>query len=147
MMPGILKVFMDTSVVFSAVLSPGGGARKLFQLGEAGVVRLFVGKTVLKECDEIVRRKSPSSLPTLARLLSVGLVETSPAAAPEMIEIARSVVCYEPDAYVLAEAIAAEVDWFVTHDKIHFLKDPDVSSFNFRVGTPGDLIQSFKDQW
>jgi hypothetical protein len=49
---------------------------------------------------------------------------------------------YEPDAYVLAEAIGEELDWFVTHDKEHFLKETKVSEQNFQVDTPGDLIQS-----
>ena len=141
------KVFLDTSVVFAAVLSPTGGARKLFQLGEAGLLKLFIGPNVLRECDEVVRRKAPASLPTLAQLLEISRVETTPAPTRKMIEIARSIVGYEPDAYVLAEAISAEPDWFVTHDKEHFLnkrKDPDLL---FHVGTPGDLIQCLKDNF
>jgi len=61
-----LRVFLDTSVVFAAVLSPTGGARKLFLLAEARILRLAVGPTFLKECDEVIRRKAPVSLPTLA---------------------------------------------------------------------------------
>ena len=76
MPPTNLKVFLDSSVVFAAVLSPTGGARKLFQLGEAGLLRLFIGPNVLRECEEVVRRKSLVSLPTLAQLLAIGRVET-----------------------------------------------------------------------
>ncbi len=46
-----LKVFLDTSVVFAAVLSPSGGVLKLFQLGEAGVLRLYKGSNILRECE------------------------------------------------------------------------------------------------
>ena len=147
MTPKNRKVFLDTSFVFAAVLSPSGGARKLFQLGEAGLVKLFVGPIVLRECDEVVRRKVPTSLPTLAQLLEIGRVETTSVPTRKMIEIARSIVGYEPDAYVLADAIMAEPDWFVTHDKVHFLKghvDPDL---DFQIGTPGDLIRSMKDDF
>jgi len=56
MTQSIRKVFLDTSVVFAAVLSPSGGARKLFQLGEARMLGLFVGHAVLRECEEVVRR-------------------------------------------------------------------------------------------
>jgi predicted nucleic acid-binding protein len=139
------KVFMDSSVVFSAVLSPTGGARKLFQLGEAGLLKLCIGPNVLRECEDVVRRKAPNSLPALAKLLNIGQVETCPSPTEMMIEMARSLVAYGPDAHVLAEAIGAKPGWFVTHDKDHFLKENIGSSLPFRVGTPGDLIQSIKD--
>ena len=141
------KVFLDTSVVFAAVLSPTGGARKLFQLGETGLLKLFIGPNVLRECDEVVRRKAPASLSTLAQLLEKGGVETTPTPTQKMIEFARSMVAYEPDAYVLAEAISAEPDWFVTHDKEHFLKERKDPGLVFHIGTPGDLIQSIKDDF
>lgn len=140
-----LKVFLDTSVIFSAVFSSTGGARKLFQLGEAGVLRLCLGHNVLRECEEVVRRKAPASLPTLAMLLEISGVETTPAPSKGQLEIARAIVQYEPDAYVLAEAIRSEPDWFVTHDRAHFLKKNNVSKLDFRIGTPGDLLQSLID--
>lgn len=136
------EVFLDTSVVFSAVLSPTGGARKLFLLGEASVLQFLIGPNVMRECDEVVRRKVPGSLPTLAQLLEIGRVEISPTPTKELIEMARSLVGYEPDAYVLAEAIRAKPDWFITHDKEHFLKECEGLNLDFQIGTPGDLLQS-----
>jgi predicted nucleic acid-binding protein len=145
MTPKNLRVFLDTSVIFAAVLSPTGGERKLFQLGEAGLLKLFIGSNVLRECDEVVRRKAPASLPALAQLLEIGRVEIASSPTVGMVAIARSMVEYEPDAYALAEAISAEPDWFVTHDKEHFLKERADLDLVFHIGTPGDLIQSMKD--
>ena len=142
-----LRVFLDTSVLFSAVLSSTGGARKLFLLAEAGLLQLIIGLTVLREADEVVRRKAPASLPLLAQLLEAGQVETCSAPTPKQIESARSLVAYIPDAYVLAEAIRAEVDWFVTHDKEHFLKTKKGITLSFEIGAPGDLFQRFKDDF
>jgi len=105
-------------------------------------LRLCVGHHVLRECEEVVRRKATSSLPILAMLLEIGGLETFPAPTREQVEVARSIVAYEPDAYVLAEAIRAEPDWFITHDRAHFLNEKKVSSLSFQIGTPGDLIQS-----
>jgi predicted nucleic acid-binding protein len=144
MTPKNLRVFLDTSVIFAAVLSKTGGARKLFHLGEAGVLHLIVGLTVLREADEVVRRKIPASLPTLAQLLSIGLVETSPISTKKQLELARAYVQYPPDARVLADAIQANPDWFVTHDKEHFLHLQYETDLSFRIGTPGDLLQSIK---
>jgi putative PIN family toxin of toxin-antitoxin system len=142
-----LRVFLDTSVVFAAVLSPGGGARNLFQLAEAGVIRLVVGPTVLQECDDVIRRKAPNSLPRLAQLLAAARTETSSAPSTRQIKTAKSYVRYTADAYVLAEAIQAKPDWFVTHDKEHFLKSRDKISLSFEIGTPGDLIQRLKNDF
>lgn len=142
-----LKVFLDTSVVFAAVLSPTGGARKLFLLAEAGILKLVIGPTVLKECDEVIRRKAPGSLPMLAQLLAAARTETSSSPSRGQIKTVQAYVRYEPDAHVLAEAINAKPDWFVTHDKEHFLKSRGKFDLPFEMGTPGDFIQRFKNDF
>jgi predicted nucleic acid-binding protein len=141
------RIFLDTSVIFAAVLSESGGARALFRLGEAKVLQLIVGSTVLRECEQVVRRKAPDSLPTLAYLLELGMVEITTRSSNDFIEGAKAIVAYGPDAYVLAEAVAAEPDWFITHDKAHFLKAELGTNFTIRIGTPGDLIQALEDEF
>jgi len=147
MTPRNPRVFLDTSVVFAAVLSPSGGSRKLFLLAEAGIHKLVVGPTVLQECDEVIRRKAPGSSPKLAQLLAAAQTETSAPPSKRQIKTAQSYVRYVPDAQVLAEAIHAKPDWFVTHDKEHFLKRRGKIKLPFEIGTPGDLIQRFKDDF
>jgi predicted nucleic acid-binding protein len=141
------RVFLDSSVVFAAVLSPTGGARKLFLLGEAGLLCLVVGPTVLRECEEVVRRKIPVSLSTLAQLLSNASLETSPTPNLQQIAAAEVYVQYTPEAHVLAEAILARPNWFVTHDKEHFLKHRNRINPPFEIVTPGNLLQHFKDDF
>lgn len=136
-----LSLFIDTSVVFAAILSESGGSRRLFRLGELGVVQLLVGPNVLRECEAVVRRKAPDTLHLLAVLLeSCGFQQTP---APSQIDYTRaeSLVTYLPDALVLAEALAANPDWFVTHDKTHFLQSNLDDDLPFRIGTPGDVLQ------
>lgn len=141
------RIFLDTSVIIAAVLSETGSARKLFRLGEAGVIQLIVGSNVLRECNEVVRRKVPASLPTLAYLLELGMVEIASESPDDFIEQASGIVAYEPDAYVLAEAMSVNPDWFIAHDKAHFLKANPSSNLAFRIGTPGDLIQALEDEF
>jgi predicted nucleic acid-binding protein len=38
----IPRIFLETSVIIAAVLSPSGGARQVFYLGESGLVHLIV---------------------------------------------------------------------------------------------------------
>ena len=143
----IHRIFLDTSVIFAAVLLETGGARKLFRLGEASMLQVIVGPNVLRECEDVVRRKVPASLPTLAYLLELGMVEITAESPDAFIERAKTIVAYEPDAHVLAEAMGAEPDWFITHDKAHFLSADPGSSLAFFIGTPGDLIQSLEDEF
>jgi len=147
MTPKNPRVFLDTSVVFAAVLSPTGGARKLFHLGGVGLMRLVVGPTVLRECQGVIQHKNPTTLPDLAQLLASSLVETSQAPTKKQISAAEVHVQYTPDAHVLAEAILAKPDWFVTHDKEHFLKHRSRIDLPFEIGTPGDVLQRFKDDF
>lgn len=139
------KVFLDTSVIFAAVLSESGGARKLMQLGEAGMIQLLIGPNVLRECEEVVKRKCPDSLPRLAYLLESAGIEVTPEPGGKDIKAARSIVSYEPDIFVLAEAMGADPDWFITHDKQHLLKKRVKIELPFRLGTPGDLLKSLED--
>ena len=145
MMEKIYRVFLDTSVIFAAVYSETGGARKLFRLGEAGAIQLVVGPRVLQEAEAVLRRKAPATLPKLAIFLELGRAVVAEKSVPAMIGKARSLVAYEPDAFVLAEALTAEPDWFATHDQAHFLKPLGESDLPFRVGTPGDVIQALAD--
>lgn len=141
------RIFLNTSMIFSAILSETGGARKLFRLGEAGMLQLIIGRNVLRECEQVVRRKVPKSLPTLAYLLELGGVEITTGSANDWVTQAKSIVSYQPDAHVLAEAMSAEPDWFITHDKTHFLNADLDSKLSFQVGTPGDLIQALEDEF
>ncbi|GIV63968.1 MAG: PIN domain-containing protein [Chloroflexota bacterium] len=141
----VAKVFLDTSVIFAAVLSPNGGARMVFRLGEVGYLQLMAGKQVLKECETVVRRKAPQTLPELAILLDVVKLTVTPEASNENLERARLLVSYPPDALILAEAIHANPDWFLSHDHQHLLKVP-ADALPFRIGTPGDLLNWLKSQ-
>jgi len=89
----------------------------------------------------------PASLPKLAYLLELGMVEITTQSPDAFIEQATAIVVYKPDAYVLAEAIGAKPDWFITHDKTHFLSVNPGFNLAFHIGTPGDLIQSLEDEF
>jgi predicted nucleic acid-binding protein len=88
-----LRIFLDTSVIFAAVLSPAGGARKLFSLAAAEILKPVVGPTVLRECDEVIRRKAPGSLATLAQSLAMAQTKTS--SRPTRVQIKTTQSLFE----------------------------------------------------
>ena len=136
----IPEIFLDTSVIIAAVMSQTGGARLLFHLAQAGTVRLLVGGGVLGEVEEVMRRKAPEMIGSLAQLLDdAGIGISKPSTAMQQKK-ARSLLSYLPDANVLAQAISANPDWFVSHDKEHFVGNPALDDLPFKIGTPGDVI-------
>jgi len=134
------NVFLDTSVIIAAVMSPSGGARLLFHLSHAGAIHLLAGKRVLLEAEQVFRRKAPDLLGLLAQLLDEANIEMSNKPTSKQLEEAASLISYQPDANVLAEAISSHPDWFVSHDKEHFLDNPALNDLPFHIGIPGDVI-------
>jgi len=140
------KIFLDTSVIIAAVMSPTGGARLLFHLSQAETIRLVVGKGVLKETEEVLQRKAPHLLSLLAQLLDEANIEVERAPASKQMRRAKSLIEYMPDANVLAQAISAKPDWLISHDKEHFIGNPALDDLPFKIGTPGDVIAWLRSQ-
>ncbi len=134
------KVFLDTSVLFAAVLSETGGSRHILKLGEAGAVALWVGPGVLREADAVLTAKSPRSRPLFALLLNRARVQVGSEATPDALRRALTFLDYAPDAQVLAEGMAENMDYLVSLDRQHLVGNPRLSVLPFPVGTPGDFL-------
>ncbi|MBN1247239.1 MAG: type II toxin-antitoxin system VapC family toxin [Anaerolineae bacterium] len=145
-MPNRFNVFLDTSVLFSAVYSAGGGARMILKLGEARAINLWVGPWVLREAEAVIERKAATSKALFAVLLDRSMVQVTREATPKEVTVARQTVPYPADAQILAEAIVSGADYFVSFDREHFLGNPDVHALSFRVGTAGDSLEWYRQQ-
>jgi len=139
-MPKSPRIFLDTSFIIAAVMSPAGGARLLFHLAQAGVIVLVVGPGVLQEAEEVLRRKAPYLMVTLAQLLDEINLEVREAPTAAENRQAGSLIDHRPDARVLAQALHAKPDWLASHDKAHFLGNPNLESLPFKIGSPGDVL-------
>jgi predicted nucleic acid-binding protein len=134
------RVFLDTSVLFAAVLSETGGSRLILKLGESGAVGLWVGSRVLKEAEAVLNRKAAQSKSTFALLLDQAEVSVGPSPDQAALSQARAVVTYPSDAHILGEALAAEVDYLVSLDRKHLVGNPRASDLPFPIGAPGDFL-------
>ncbi len=144
-MPKSPRVFLDTSVIIAAVMSPTGGARLLFHLAQAEAIELLVGPGVLQEAEEVLRRKAPHLMVTLAQLLDEINLYVCEAPSSDEDQQAELLIEYRPDARVLAQALAAKPDWLVSHDKAHFLANPTLGSLPFEIGSPGDVLTRLRE--
>lgn len=118
----------------------------LLKLGEARAVELHVSSQVLTEIDAVLRRKAPEKVKTVALILQLSQIQISPPGNIEHLNQCRQQIEYEPDALVLAAAWRAKVDYFVTLDKKHFLKNQSLKKMlPFLMGTPGDCLTWYRD--
>jgi len=138
------KVFLDTSVLFSAVHSETGGARLILKLGEAEAVSLWVGPWVLREAEGVLNRKSPKSKSYFALLLDRSKVQVGEEADETALREAQAAIAYLPDAQVVAEALAVGVDYFVSFDRTHLVGNPRAATLPFPIGTAGDFLKWYK---
>ena len=139
------KVFLDTSVLIAATFSAKGGVREILQLGEIGAIQLFVSQAVLAELEENVLKKKPQYLAVIAAVLESCSVELVAPPAVETVQLCQRFLNYADDAVVLAAAVDAQTDYFVTLDRQHFLNNPLVpTTLPLPLGAPGDFLAWYR---
>jgi predicted nucleic acid-binding protein len=135
------RLFLDTSALFAGIWSAEGGARMLLKLGEAGVVELLVSPQVLGEIEDVLRRKAPQLVSSLAVLLDRSQAKVERTAPDEVMDRCRKLVPHPGDARILADAWSSQTDFLATLDKEHFLTVRGLAEqVPFRIGTPGDCL-------
>lgn len=129
--PEPLRFFIDSNVLFSGFCSPEGPPGKILEYIARGDIEAIVSRQVLEEVVRTINRKLPEALPALKDfLLNVPLEVISD---PDPKDISRwTEALPEGDAAIIAAAIAAMPDRFVTGDR-HFLD-------NRRVGKESGLV-------
>ncbi len=146
-MPKKADVFLDTSALFAGIWSETGGARAILKLGEMEAIRLRVSPQVIAEIDAVLRRKAPHLLGLVAVLLDTANVEITDQPSERAREFASGLIAHPGDALVLAAAIEARPDYFVTLDRTHFLSNERLSqALPFPVGTPGDFLAWWREK-
>jgi len=133
---------MDTSALFAGIWSEGGGGRVLLRLGEAKKVTLLVSSQVLVEVERTVRTKAPHLISTAALFLVHSNVSVVSSPAQNLVDQCAALINYDNDAMVMAAALQAETEYFVTLDRKHFLDNVDLNAaMPFPLGTPGDALE------
>lgn len=140
------KIFLDSSVLIAGAISESGAAHVLLNLGESKDIVLVVSELVIWESERSMARKSPSNLDDLRSLIrssNLRIIEN-----PSLREVkANFYLINDPnDVPILLAAIKAKVDYLATHNRKHFLDDPNVSERSgLRIGTPGDVLAWLRD--
>lgn len=141
------SVFMDSSALFAAILSPTGAARRLIVLGLSDRIRLVISGDVLIETRRNLVHKAPELEPLLDRLLDEIDFEITASPPKEDIRAAEEYVAAK-DAFIIAAAVIAAVDYLVTFDRKHLIDPPEVSARSgLHIGTPGDVLNEIQSSF
>ncbi|MCR4394648.1 MAG: PIN domain-containing protein [Dehalococcoidales bacterium] len=135
------QVFLDSNVIFSGLYSSAGAPGFTLEHFVRGNLAIVVSQQVLEELIRTIKEKLPDALPALRRLL----VNTPPevVADPKLPDIKRWKKHLQTgDAAILAAAISAQPDYFISSDK-HFLDNREiVESDGLKIITPAQSLKT-----
>lgn len=135
-----LRLFLDSSVLFSAVYSPIGGSSKLFTIKQ---VELVVSKVVLHEVEKNVRLKLENYHLDRFFMLVSKLKILDNEIDDKLINKAKKYIV-EKDSVILAEFLNSACDYLVTLDKRDFLQDKVIKFVKpKKILTPKMLFEMF----
>lgn len=113
-----MKVFFDTSVLFSAIYSPSGGSAKLVSLTQIGVIIGITTQTVIEELEENLFKLKEINPGILYDFLKANNILVRKSVTISEIDLYHGMI-ERKDAHVVAGAILTKCDYLVTFDKKH----------------------------
>lgn len=141
------RVFMDSSALIAGIISETGAAHVLLQLSESGAITIVVNEYVITECERSFARKSPRNLPLLQLAIKKSRLQILEDPTPEENQANLYLISDPQDVPILLSALQAKADFLVTHNRKHFLDDPQVAEkTGLHIGTPGDAIIWLREQ-
>ncbi len=135
------RIFLDSSVLYAAVFSATGPARRLMLKGLQGSITLCVSDFVLAETKRNLTKNAPSALPyftSIADLLSPQATNPTKAAVLKAAQ-----VVHLKDAPIVAAAAKAEAAYLATHDVKHLLAEAQAiaGAYGITVLSPAELLR------
>lgn len=142
----MIRVFMDSSALFAAVMSATGAARELIRLAVNEELELVISEDVVVETRRNIGRKAPELLPLFDQLLEAIELEVVPRPKKSAVKATEQYVA-QKDAFIVAAAIEAEVDYLTTFDRRHLMDPPQVRSRSgLKIELPGNILEQWRGQ-
>lgn len=134
------KIFIDSSVLFAAAISPHSSARDLMMKSLREELKIVISDLVLAETQRNLTKKAPQALPALQLFLEMLNPEI---VSPSKTLVARVAKIVElKDAPIVAGAIISRSEYLVSWDQHHLLahKGKIEAAFQVKVVTPNELV-------
>lgn len=125
----------------AGVISSSGAARVLLVMSENGQIETFISEQVIAESERSVARKVPHALPELRETLKDSNLKVIHNPTQAEIKKNVSLIADPDDVPILLAAMKAHVDYLATHNRKHFIDDPEVAKrAGIKIGMPGDVL-------
>ena len=129
------RIFMDSSVLFSAANSSKGHSRDLILMSASGEITIVISSFVLQETIRNLSGLNQPPLEYLNQIIQNANIDVVDAAIQAVLDAAKLVVL--KDAPIIAAAKTAKVNMLVTLDKKHILRRTDLETYiNAPIVTP-----------
>jgi len=137
------RVFLDSNVILSGLLSERGAPRILLDLLSLKLPFLagLTGRYNLIEIERNLKKKMPRLLTVYKDYLPKLHLRVVPLPRPEDVRNFSGQIA-EKDIPVLISAIRGQANFLVTGDKRHFGKMKGFDQYPFRVVTPSEFMDS-----
>jgi putative PIN family toxin of toxin-antitoxin system len=136
-----IKIFLDSNVILSGLLSDQGPPRIILDLLSLNLPFLSgcTGKYNLVEIERVLKRKLPGLFPVYQKYLPQIQLKIIPLPEPEKIRQFSGQLAVK-DVPVLASAVQSGADFLVTGDKKHFGRLMLPPSYSIKIITPSEFI-------
>lgn len=139
----VVRVFIDSDVILSGLLSDRGAPRILLDLLSLELPFLTgsTGRYNLIEIERNLKKKIPKLLPIFKDYFSKLHLDIIPIPRSEELKRFHGEIA-EKDLPVLLSAINSKADFLITGDKHHFGKLKGFKKYTVQVVTPSEFIDS-----
>ncbi len=140
--PSNPKIFIDSSVLIAAAISPKGSAREIINQGFAKSLDLYISDVVLEETERNLKLKAPHTLEDFYNFKETFVSKI--VAPPRQLILKVAEVVNIKDAPIVAAAMQAKADGLASYDRKHLLqhKEEIEKNFKVKVGTPDEFLKS-----
>lgn len=138
-----LRIFIDSSVLFSAANSSRGHSRDLLLMGASGEIKIIISNFVLQETIRNLSGLKKPPLEELDQIVQNASIELVDASKQSVLDAAKLIVL--KDAPIIAAAKTAKVNMLVSLDKKHILGRTDLEAYiNAPIMTPLIAYQTIR---
>jgi predicted nucleic acid-binding protein len=138
------RLFIDSSVLFSAANSARGHSRDLILMGARREIIILLSDFVLEETIRNLTQLKHPPLAELGKLLENSNIEIVEVNRPAVLEAGKFIVM--KDAPIIAAAKSAKADMLVSLDKKHILNRPELENYiKASILTPGEAYKTLRE--
>jgi predicted nucleic acid-binding protein len=136
-----VRVFLDSNVILSGLISDKGAPRIILDLLTLKLPFLVgsTGRFNLREIERTIKNRMPGLLPLYRKYIPLLNLKVIPLPSPQEIREFSGKIA-DKDVPVLVSAIQGKAAFLVTGDKRHFQKLRSGKEYPLRIATPAEFV-------